>query len=156
MQVASAIFSQCNVRVQHGVNHEARPGETATWLTNTDLRAGNNCSGPSAEERRLFRDGAAAHGFSARFHAFFPATFTCVNGSGYSCIASDSPHALMRNTAVVQNDGDTDSLAHELGHILINLGPHTATGLMSRRPAAPAWRVDQISDAHCARLYRNA
>ena len=156
VQVASAIFSQCNVRVQHGVNHEALPGETTTWLTNTDLRSANNCSGPSAEERRLFRDGAAAHGFSARFHAFFPATFSGVNGSGYSCIASDSPHALMRNTAVVQNDGDTDSLAHELGHILINLGPHTATGLMSRRPAAPAWRVDQISDAHCTRLYRNA
>ncbi|HEX2271690.1 MAG TPA: hypothetical protein VHH35_19240, partial [Pyrinomonadaceae bacterium] len=60
------------------------------------------------------------------------------------------------NTAVVQNDGDTDSLAHELGHILINLGPHTRTGLMSPRPAAPAWRVDEISDSHCARLYRNA
>lgn len=156
VQVASAIFSQCNVRVQHGVNAEARPGETTTWLTNTDLRAGNNCSSPSAEERRLFRDGSAAHNFTARFRAFFPATFTGVNGSGYSCIPSDSPHALMRNTAVVRNDGDTDSLAHELGHILINLGTHPATGLMSGRPALPAWRVDQISDTHCARLYRNA
>ena len=157
VQVASAIFSQCNVRVQHGVDATAAPGETTTWLRgNTDLRAGNNCRAPSREERDLFTGASTAHGFGARFRAFFPATFTGVNGSGYSCIPSDSPHRLMRNTAVVQNDADTDSLAHELGHILINLGPHTRTGLMSPRPAAPAWRVDEVSDRHCTRLYNNA
>lgn len=157
VQVASAILSQCNVRVQHGVDATARPGETTTWLNgNTDLRAGNNCNRPSREERTLFTGASAAHGFGARFRAFFPATFTGVNGSGYSCIPSDTPHRLLRNTAVIQNDADTDSLAHELGHILINLGPHTRTGLMSPRPAAPAWRVDEISDRHCTRLYNNA
>lgn len=157
VQVASAIFSQCNVRVQHGVDATATPAETTGWLRgNTDLRSANNCSGPSTEERNLFTGASTAYGFSARFHAFFPATFTGVNGSGYSCIAADTPHRLMRNTAVVQNDGDTDSLAHELGHILINLGPHTRTGLMSPRPASPAWRIDEISDRHCTRLYNNA
>ncbi len=156
VQVASAIFSQCNVRVQHGVNATATPAETTGWLRNTDLRSNNNCSGPSTEERNLFTGASATYRFGARFRAFYPATFSGVNGSGYSCIASDSPHRLMRNTAVVQNDGDTDSLAHELGHILINLGPHTRTGLMSPRPAAPAWRVDEISDRHCTRLYTNA
>ncbi len=157
VQVASAILSQCNVRVQHGVNATATPAETTGWLRgNTDLRSANNCDGPSAEERGLFAGASAAYGFSARFRAFFPATFTGVNGSGYSCIASDTPHRLMRNTAVVQNDGDTDSLAHELGHILINLGPHSRTGLMSPRPASPAWRIDEISNPHCTRLYNNA
>lgn len=160
VQVASAILSQCNVRVQHGVNATARPGETTTWLRDTDLHSNNNCDGPSREERTLFTGASAAHGFGARFRAFFPATFTGVNGSGYSCIASDTPHRLMRNTAVIQNDADTDSLAHELGHILINLGPHTRTGLMSPRPASnpanPTWRIDEISDRHCTRLYNNA
>ena len=156
VQVASAIFSQCNVRVQHGVNDTALPGETTTWLTNTDLHSANSCSSPSTEERRLFRDGATAHSFGARFHAFFPATFSGIVSSGYSCIASQTPHPLMRNTAIIQNDGDTDSLAHELGHILINLGPHTTTGLMSPRPPSPAWRLDQVSDAHCTKLYKNA
>lgn len=155
--VANAILSQCNVRVRHGVNATATNAQTTGWLGgDTSLRAGNNCAAASAEERSLFQGASAAFGFSARFRAFFPATFTGVNGSGYSCIPSDSPAAMMRNTAVVQNDGDTDSLAHELGHILINLGPHTATGVMSPRPAPPAWRVDEISDAHCTRLYNNA
>lgn len=154
--VASAIFNQCNVRVQHGVNATATNAETTGWLTDTNLTSNNNCDGPSGEERRLFRDASTHFGFSARFRAFYPATFTGVNGSGYSCRPASTPHALMRNTAVVQNDGDTDSLAHELGHILINLGPHTATGLMSRRPALPAWRLDQISNPHCTTLYNNA
>jgi hypothetical protein len=155
--MADAILSQCNVHVRHGVNATANHAQTIGWLGgNTDLRSGNNCRAASAEERTLFQGASATFGLGARFRAFFPATFSGVNGSGYSCIASDAPTPLMRNTAVVRNDGDTDSLAHELGHILINLGPHTAVGLMSPRPALPAWRVDEISNPHCTRLYNNA
>jgi hypothetical protein len=36
------------------------------------------------------------------------------------------------------------------------LGPHTATVLMSGRPAPPNWRVDEIRDSHCTRLYNHA
>lgn len=156
VQVASAIFSQCNVRVQHGVNATATAAQTTTWLTDTNLNASRFCSTLSAEERNMIQGATTDFGLSARFRAFFPATFTGMTGSGYSCTPSSSPHRLIRNTAVVQNDADTDSLAHELGHILINLGTHPRTGLMSGRPARPAWRVDSITDAHCARLYRNA
>lgn len=155
--MANAILSQCNVRVAHGVNATATHAQTIGWLGgNIDLHSANNCASPSAEEHALFQGASATFGFGARFRAFFPATFSGVNGSGYSCIPSHAPTPLFRNTAVVQNDGDTDSLAHELGHILINLGPHTAVGLMSPRPALPAWRLDQISDAHCTRLHSNA
>jgi hypothetical protein len=155
--MANSILSQCNVRVVHGVNATATNAQTTALLGgDTDLHSGNNCRGPSAEERALFQSGNATFGFGARFHAFFPATFSGLSASGYSCIPSDAPAPLFRNTVVVQNDGDTDSLAHELGHILINLGPHTATGLMSVRPALPAWRLDEISDPHCTRMYNNA
>jgi hypothetical protein len=155
--MANSILSQCNVRVAHGVNATATNAETTALLGgDTDLRAGTNCSTVTGEERNLFQNGSAQFGFTARYRAFFPGTFTGFNASGYSCAPSDSPTALLRNTAVVQNDGDTDSLAHELGHILINLGPHTATGLMSVRPALPARRLDEISNAHCTRMYNNA
>lgn len=156
VQVASAILSQCNVRVQHGIDATATPAQTTAWLTDTNLSASPNCPNVSREERNMITGANAAFGLNARFRAYFPATFTGINGAGYSCPMSDSPHRLFRNTAVVANAGDTDSLAHELGHILIDLGPHTATGLMSGRPAPPAWRVDEISNPHCARLYRNA
>lgn len=155
--MANAIFSQCNVQVRHGVNATANNAQTTGWLGgDTDLRASSGCGILSAEERSLFQGASAAFGFSARFRAFFPGTFSGFNASGYSCNPSSSPTPLLRNTAVVQNNADTDSLAHELGHILIDLGPHTATGLMSPRPASPAWRLDEISNPHCTRLYNHA
>jgi hypothetical protein len=154
--MANSILSQCNVRVTHGVDAIATNPQTTGWLGgNTDLRSGNNCAAPSTEESRLFRGASATFGFSARFHAFFPATVSGLNASGYSCIPSDGPAALFRNKVVVENSGDTATLAHELGHILINLGPHPAVGLMSARPAAPATRLPQVSDPHCTRLYNN-
>jgi hypothetical protein len=156
--MANSILSQCNVRVVHGVNATATNAQTTALLGgDTDLLAGTTCNNVTAEERSMIQNGSAQFGFAARFRAFFPATFSGLSSaSGYSCIPSDSPTPLLRNTAVVQNDGDTDSLAHELGHILINLGPHTATGLMSVRPALPARRLDEISDPHCTRMYNNA
>lgn len=156
VQVASAIFSQCNVRVQHGVNATATNAQTTGWLTDTNLNASRSCSTTTTEERNMIQGAITAFSLGARFRAFFPATYTGMTGSGYSCTPSASVNRLLRNTAVVQNDADTDSLAHELGHILISLDAHTTTGLMSGRPARPAWRVDSITDAHCARLYRNA
>jgi hypothetical protein len=154
VQVASAIFSQCNVRVQHGVNATATPAETIGWLGDTDLRASKFCATPTAEERSLVTGATTRFGMSARLRAFFPATFSGITASGYSCTPGGTA-PVRRNMMVIQNDADTDSLAHELGHILINLDSHTTAGLMSPRPST-GWRVDSITDAHCGRLYRNA
>jgi hypothetical protein len=154
--MANSILSQCNVRVVHGRNDTATNAQTTGWLTNTDLRSGNNCNAPSVEERALFRDASAAFGFAARFQAFFVASVSGISASGYSCNPADGMAPLFRNKIVVVNSGDTATLGHELGHILIRLSPHTSIGLMSARPAAPAMRLPQISDAHCTRLYNNA
>ncbi|PSJ43644.1 hypothetical protein C7I55_03040 [Sphingomonas deserti] len=151
---ADAILSQCNVRVRHGVSREATPVQTTGLINDTDLRSGNNCASPGREERALFVGGAAAFGFGARFQAFFVHSVSGISASGYSCL-SGTAHAAMRNKIVVVDTGDTATLAHELGHILINLGPHTASGLMSPRPAAPAMRSPQVTNPHCTRLYDN-
>jgi hypothetical protein len=155
--VANGIMSQCNVRVSHGIDSKANHAQTIGWLGgDTDLRASNNCAAASAAERALFQGAGATFGLTARFRAFFVATFTGINASGYSCPPSDSPTALFRNVIVVQNNGSPDTLAHELGHHLINPGAHTPSGLMSRRPAAPAVRLPQLSDDQCTRIYNNA
>ncbi len=156
VQVASAIFSQCNVRVQHGVNATATPAETTGWLGgNTDLKSSLICGTPTTEETKLVQGATTRFGMSARLRAFFPATFSGISASGYSCTPGGAVAAVRRNMMVIQNSGDTDSLAHELGHILINLDAHTTSGLMSPRPST-GFRVDQISDAHCKKLYKNA
>jgi Domain of unknown function (DUF4157) len=155
--MANAIFSQCNVRVVHGRDETATNLQTTGWLGgDTDLHSGNNCNAPSPEERALFRDARTALALTARFTAFFAPTASGISASGYSCNPADGMAALFQNRLIVLNSGDTATLAHELGHILIRLSPHPAAGLMSARPAAPAMRLPLISEAHCTRLYNNA
>jgi hypothetical protein len=158
--MANAILSQCNVRVVHGIDAgpPVAPASTTQTLLggDTDLRAANSCGTPSAEERRLFRDGAAQAGFNARFRAFYVASFTNVAGAAYSCPPFTSPNALIRNTVVMQNGADAGTLAHELGHILINTDHITGPALMDATPNAAGTQIPAIRDAHCTRLYNNA
>ncbi len=152
---ADAIFSQCDVRVVHGIDATATPAQTTGWLGgNTDIRSSGTCA-PSVEERRLFAGATATFSLAARFKAHFAATATGVNASGYSCDSATAGQ-LYHNRVVVLNSGDTATLAHELGHILTKVPAHPAVGLMSARPARPAMRVPSITNPHCATLYRNA
>ncbi|HEV7661599.1 MAG TPA: DUF4157 domain-containing protein [Allosphingosinicella sp.] len=154
VRMADSIFSQCNVRVVHGVNEKADLAQTTGWLGgNTDIRSTNNCNGPSVEERAMFNGATSTFKFNARFKAHFAATATGVSASGYSC---PTGAMVWRNRVIVLNSGDSATLAHELGHILINLEHHTKTGLMSPRPARPAMRSPEVTDPHCNNLYRNA
>lgn len=157
--VANAIFSQCNVRVVQGVNAPPPQAPAATTQTllggDTDLRSGNNCNAPSAEETRLFRDGSAGAGFAARFRAFYVDTVSGIAAAAYSCNPSGGFHPLFRNTVVLQNTADTATLAHELGHILIDIGHITGPALMDPTPTGANTQVPLINDAHCTRLYNN-
>lgn len=153
---ANAIFSQCNVRVIHGVDADATQAQTNTLIGDTDLRSNNSCGGPSTEEQHLFRDARATFNMTARFSAFLVHSVSGIAASGYSCIPSAAPHALFRNRVVVVDTGDDATLAHELGHILMNLGPHPPSGLMGARPLAPAMRQPSIADTNCNNLYANA
>ncbi len=156
--VANAIFSQCNVRIAHGVDADdttAAAPQTTTWLSgDTDLRSGNNCASPSGEERAIFRDASSHYGLgSGDFSAFFVETFSGTSGSGYSCRRGLNPHLHFRNKIVVRNNGDTDTLAHELGHHLINSRRHKpASSIMSGRPR----RTVELTDWQCNRVYSNA
>ncbi len=155
--VANAIFSQCNVRIVSGVSADdstsATP-QTTTWLGgDTDIRTGR-CSPVTPDQRRLFRDGSNHYGLGGgQFSAFFVATATGTSGGGYSCPRSSNPHALFRNKIVVLNSGSTDTLAHELGHHLINPGSHRSAGtIMAGRPRLTL----RLTDRQCNRIYSNA
>ena len=52
--------------------------------------------------------------------------------------------------------GDSATLAHELGHILINSGAHPVGTVMGSRPAAPAMRRPRFTDPQCTTLHSNA
>jgi|GEM_PF-1259762 len=158
--VANAIFSQCNIRVVQGVNAPAPqpPAPTTQQMLggDTDLRSGNNCLAPSPEETRLFRDGSANAGFGARFRAFYVDTVSNIAAAAYSCRPGVSPHPLFRNTIVVANTADTATLAHELGHILINTDHIAGPALMDATATGAGTQIPAISDANCTTAYNNA
>lgn len=156
--VANSIFSQCNVRVNHGVNATATHAQTIGWLGgNTDLRPSGICGAVSAEETSLFRGAAATFGLGARFRAFFPATLSGISASGYSYppFCATGPASSFLNTIVAVNSGDDATLAHELAHILRNSGTHPAGTVAGGRPAPPAMRSPQLTDPQCTTIYNH-
>jgi hypothetical protein len=153
--MASAILGQCNVRVEHGADATASSAEATGWLGgDTDLHTAPGCGSTSAEERRLFPGAAVRFGLRARYRAFFPATLSGGGAmSGYSIppFCATGTAAAFRNTAVIVNTGDSSTLAHELGHVLLNSGAHPAGTLMAPRPRPPGF-----TDPQCATIHANA
>ncbi|HEX7239158.1 MAG TPA: DUF4157 domain-containing protein [Longimicrobiaceae bacterium] len=159
--IAAAILAQCNIRLVHGLDQTASPVETTTWLGgNTDLRAAPSCGTTTGEERAMVAGAAAApHNLSARFRAYYPATFSGLSARAYSVHPScaTGSAAQMRNSAVIQNTATERTLAHELGHILLNGGAHTgaASGnVMTPTIVAPL--SEGITDAQCTTMHGNA
>ena len=153
LQVANAIYAQCNVRFTHGVDATATAAQTSGWLgADNSLNVAPACGAVANEERDFYQGVRAAFGLGSRIQAFFVPAMT-YNASGYSLppYCATGPAAPFRNIAIVQNTGDTSTLAHEMGHILLNSGGHPAGTLMQPRP-----RPNEITDPQCAAIYANA
>jgi hypothetical protein len=154
VRVANAIYAQCNVRLNHVGEHTATAAQTSTWIgADSKLNASSVCGSVTAEQTALHDGATAAFNLSARFRAFFAPDLTGINASGYSfppyCATGAGSRFL--NTLVVQNSGDTSTLAHEMGHILLNSGGHPAATIMQPRP-----RPNEITDPQCTTIYGNA
>jgi hypothetical protein len=153
--MASAILGQCNVRVLHGVDATATNAETTGWLGgDTDLRRSGTCGTTTADERRVFPGAAMRFRLGARFRAFLPATISgggAASGYSYPPYCATGAAAGFRNIAVIENSGDSSTLAHELGHILLNSGGHPGGTIMGARPRPP-----RLTDPQCTTLYNNA
>jgi hypothetical protein len=154
VQVANAIYAQCNVRFTHGIDATATAAQTTTFLgADAALRVASSCGAISAEESAMYRGARAAFGLGARIQAFFVPRLTGINASGYSLprYCATGPAAPFRDVAVVENSGDTSTLAHEAGHILLNSGGHPSNTIMQGRP-----RPNEITDPQCTTIYNNA
>jgi Domain of unknown function (DUF4157) len=152
--VANAIYAQCNVRFAHGVDRTATAAQTTGWLgADRALHVAPACGAVSPEEVSLYTGASAAFGLGARIRAFFVRDMTGYGASGYSLppFCATGPAAPFTGVAVIQNSGDTSTLAHEIGHILLNSGAHPAGTLMAPRP-----RPNEITDPQCTTIYSNA
>jgi hypothetical protein len=153
--IANAIYAQCNVRILHAVNATATRADTLVWLGgNTDLLAHDLCAVASPEVNALVGGATAQFGLGSRIRAFFPATFSGAAARGFSWPASCGPVPSKRNTAIVQNAATERTLAHEIGHILLDPGPHQAAATQNVMvPTAVAPLAEQFTDADAATIY---
>jgi Domain of unknown function (DUF4157) len=152
--VANAIYAQCNVRFAHGVDATASAAQSSGWLgADNAISVASVCGSVVPEQRALYRSARAAFGFGARIQAFFVPTITGYNASAFSLprYCATGAAAPFRDTVIIENSGDDSTLAHEIGHILLNAGGHPAATLMAPRP-----RPNEITDAQCRTIYNNA
>lgn len=159
LAVANAIFAQCNVRLSPGVQATATAPQTLAWLGgNTNLRSSNNPGAPSVEERNLGVTATAVLGLGGRIRAFFVATVTgrLPGSRGYSFPPFSGPAASVRDMVVVRNSGTEKTLAHEIGHVLINTGHPGVAGQTLMDPTGVAPLGEAITNPDCATLYANA
>jgi hypothetical protein len=152
--VANMIYAQCNVRFAHGVDATASKGQTTGWLGAGDiLDNGGSCKTPAPEELPLFQGATTAFTLGSRIRAFFVSALSSKD-RGYSrppyCSTGGAAAPLV-NMAVVANSGNTTTLAHEFGHILLDSGAHTSGSIMQPIP-----RPNEITDPQCATIYKNA
>lgn len=152
---ANAIFAACNVRLVPKVEKEATVDDTIAWIGfDGKLKENGSCSSASAEERKMISGATTRFGLSARIRTFYvPALST--KSRADSCPPTGAS-ALLSRRVYVTNDAIGRSLAHEIGHILINPGPHKSdvTNIMAVSNKSPLGET--IDDKQCDRIYRNA
>ena len=151
VQVANALYAQCNVRIVHGVNKDAPPA----YLGNDNaLQTSRSCATPSAEERKLYDEGRSLFGLSARIQAYLVPDLKGTAAAAYSYPSDCSPGKYL-GVAVISDHADQSTLAHEIGHILL-VGPHKTDTLMADRRKQKGPRPNELDEAQCRQIYRNA
>jgi hypothetical protein len=153
---ANAVFRAANVQFKLVKNETAAAAESDTWLgKDTDLTYGL-CGSASGEETDCWTGATARFKLSSRLRAFYPATVS-PDARAYS-----RPPYCARGTAAplngmvgVSNSGKSRSLAHELGHILLNSGDHPAdTGNIMHETNTSTGEA--LTPAQQATVYSNA
>jgi hypothetical protein len=161
LAAANTIYSGCCIRFVAGATPpQETQADTQGWLggnTDVDRTQGQGCGNVGGEEQVMFDRLTAKHGLSSRMRVFYVASYSPTVGAGYSippycATGAEAPYV---NIVVLSNStNDTDDLAHEFGHILLNDGNHSTNNqdLMF----ATNVRGTNLSATQCATAFDNA
>jgi hypothetical protein len=161
LAAANTIYSGCCVQFVAGATPPPESQSDTEGLlggdTDVDRTQGEGCGNVGGEEQMMFDRLTAKHGLSSRMRVFFVASFSPTPAAGYSippycATGAEAPyvnHVVLQNTA-----NNTDDLAHEFGHILLNDGNHSTNNqdLMF----ATNVRGTNLSATDCATIFSNA
>jgi outer membrane protein OmpA-like peptidoglycan-associated protein len=157
LDFANNVFRPCCVQFAPGIGITASQKLSDAWLGgDTDIQKGNACGTASAEEIDTFSGATREFNLSSRIRAFYVSSASSRDrGYSYPPFCATGPAAAVRNMAVVTNDAASRSLAHELGHILLNSRDHPADTKNLMHPTNTA-TGEQLEPAQCATIAANA
>ncbi|HET7461545.1 MAG TPA: hypothetical protein VFJ82_09850 [Longimicrobium sp.] len=155
------IYAPCCVEFTLGASHTATAAQTTAWIGDQDVNVAPACGSVSAEEKSLYDNAAKDLKLGSRMRAFFAKSISGYNAYAYSLppYCATGTAAGYVNHLIVENRGYADTLAHEMGHILINSGDHHGivdpadkTNLMY----APGRTASTLDASQCAAIFGNA
>jgi hypothetical protein len=163
LTLANTIYRKCCVQFVKGQEPPVPNDLSNTWLGgDTDVRVANTCGSVEAEQKAMFDGAASTFGLSSRMRAFYVQSFSNYDAVAFSfpprCATGDA--APYVNHIIIQDTENDDTLAHELGHILLNSYEHDGIdhpGDTNNLMTAGGRRTgSEIDDSQCKIIYNNA
>lgn len=153
---ANTIFRPANVQFSLGKNETASTADSDTWLGGDTEISKGTCGGASKEELDTWNGATAKFKLSGKLRAFYVATVSSGDRAySFPPYCATGPAAPVSGMANVSNSGASRTLAHEIGHILINSGDHPADTKNLMHPTNTATGND-LTAAQKAAIYANA
>ena len=123
---ANAVFSQCCVRFVKGIGASANLEDSDSWIGGDTVMQMGFCETPKPDEFNTMLIAEAAFGLTSRIRAFYVES---VSSGVWGCSRPPScgtgEATILHGMVVVSNKGSVGTLAHELGHILLDGGGHS-------------------------------
>jgi hypothetical protein len=153
---ANTIFRPANVQFSLGKNETASVANSDAWLGgDTEISTGT-CGAATTEELDTWNGAVTTFKLGARLRAFYVATIsTGSRADSYPPYCATGTAAPLSGMATVSNSGAGRSLAHELGHILLNSPDHPADAKNLMHPTNSATGSD-LTAPQRASIYANA
>jgi hypothetical protein len=151
---ANSVFNQCCIRFTlAGGGSEDAVRSSALLGGDTDLLQAPTCGHASAEETDLFTGASADLGLSSPIRVFYVASLsTGDRANSIPAFCATGGAAGLSGMASVSNSAVSRTLAHELGHILLNSGEHRPLDTDNLMHPSSTATGDQLLPEQCVTI----
>lgn len=153
---ANTVLKAANVQLTLGKSETASTADSDAWLGGDTAIQTGTCGAATKEELDSWNGAANNFKLGGRLRAFYVDTISSGSrGDSYPPYCATGTAAPLSGMATVSNSGADRTLAHELGHILINSGDHPGDTKNLMHPTNTATGND-LTAAQKTAIYTNA
>jgi len=157
LDFANKVYAPCCVQFQAAGGASVDATLSNKWLGgDTVMERSTSCGSATSEETATYAGATSALGLSSRIRAFYvESSHPTDRGRSVPPVCSTGTAAAIPNMVMVTNTAADRTLAHELGHILLNPGTHAmpADNLMHVTNTATG---NNLTADQCKTIFANA